>query len=205
MPIPVEEAIENIGLVVKIAKTYRHRGVELKDLIQFGAIGLVQAAERYDECRGCKFTTYSIHWIKKEIRQGIEQTGQLIRLPTHIQRKLSHYYNCRDLGKVVGNKRSRQTMMKNAIRSKKVERTSYNMYDKDQNVLTDMIEKEEVNLVEEAIERLSYRKRDVMKCYVEGMSLKETAKRLKITTHYVNRLRNRAIAELQRSLGGEEL
>src|SRR5688500_13625144 len=55
----------NMRLVINIAKTYRNRSNPLEDLIQEGAIGLMQAAERFDPDKGFRFSTYATHWIKQ--------------------------------------------------------------------------------------------------------------------------------------------
>lgn len=78
----------NMRLVINIAKTYRNRAIPLEDLIQEGAIGLMQAAERFDPDRGFRFSTYATHWIKQAIGRAIDGKSKAIRLPAHVSQTL---------------------------------------------------------------------------------------------------------------------
>jgi RNA polymerase primary sigma factor len=75
-------------LVINIAKTYRSRAIPLEDLIQEGAIGLMQAAERFDPNRGFRFSTYATHWIRQAIGRAIDNKSKAIRLPAHVSQSL---------------------------------------------------------------------------------------------------------------------
>ncbi|MBI5706980.1 MAG: RNA polymerase sigma factor RpoD/SigA [Armatimonadetes bacterium] len=78
----------NMRLVINIAKTYRSRAVPLEDLIQEGAIGLMQAAERFDPEKGFRFSTYATHWIRQAIGRAIDNKSKAIRLPAHVSQSL---------------------------------------------------------------------------------------------------------------------
>ena len=71
----------NLKFVVSVAKNYQHRGLDLEDLINEGNIGLVKAAERFDETKGYKFISYAIWWIRESILQALAKNGRTIRLP----------------------------------------------------------------------------------------------------------------------------
>ncbi len=78
----------NMRLVINIAKTYRNRAIQLEDLIQEGAIGLMQAAERFDPEKGFRFSTYATHWIRQAIGRAIDNKSKAIRLPAHVSQSL---------------------------------------------------------------------------------------------------------------------
>src|SRR5438270_2865754 len=78
----------NMRLVINIAKSYRNRAIPLEDLIQEGAIGLMQAAERFDPERGFRFSTYATHWIRQAIGRAIDNKSKAIRLPAHVSQSL---------------------------------------------------------------------------------------------------------------------
>jgi len=78
----------NMRLVINIAKTYRSRSVPLEDLIQEGAIGLMQAIERFDPGKGFRFSTYASHWIRQAISRALDNKAKAIRLPAHISQSL---------------------------------------------------------------------------------------------------------------------
>ena len=74
----------NLRLVVSVAKKYQHRGLSLIDLIDEGSIGLLEAVDRFEASRNCRFSTYGIWWIRQAIIKGIADKGRIIRMPVHM-------------------------------------------------------------------------------------------------------------------------
>ncbi|MEJ5251465.1 MAG: RNA polymerase sigma factor RpoD/SigA [Chthonomonadetes bacterium] len=78
----------NMRLVMNIAKHYRNALVPFEDLVQEGAIGLMNAVERYDPSRGYRFSTYATHWIRQAIGRAIDNKAKTVRIPAHVAEQL---------------------------------------------------------------------------------------------------------------------
>lgn len=86
----------NLRFVVSVAKQYQNQGLTLADLINEGNLGLIKAAQKFDETRGFKFISYGVWWIRQSIMQALAEQSRIVRLPLNkvgLTKRISHAYS----------------------------------------------------------------------------------------------------------------
>lgn len=74
----------NLRLVISFSKKFLGLGLSFQDLIQEGNLGLIEAVQKFDPDRGCRFATYASWWIRQALIRGVANSGRMIRLPIHV-------------------------------------------------------------------------------------------------------------------------
>ncbi len=217
----------NLRFVVSVAKQYQNQGMGLPDLINEGNLGLMKAAQRFDETRGFKFISYAVWWIRQAILQSLAEQARIVRLPVNkigsinrINRafaRLEQEYEREPSSQEIGEmlemipeevkeslRTNGRTVSMDAPISSEEETTMYDVMQSpdtpspDRNLINESLAYE----IERALSSLSPREAKVLKLYFGlGMkhpfTLEEIGEELKLTRERVRQIKEKAIKRIQ--------
>jgi RNA polymerase primary sigma factor len=217
----------NLRFVVSVSKQYQNQGLSLPDLINEGNLGLIKAAQRFDETRGFKFISYAVWWIRQSILQALAEQARIVRLPLNkigsinrINKKFSELEQIFERDPSVGEIAEILNMapddvkevMKNAGRHVSMdapimEDEDNTLYDvmlskdsasPDKGLLTDSLRKE----IERVLSTLTYREANILRLYF-GLNtkyqytLEEIGEEFSLTRERVRQIKEKAIKRLK--------
>jgi len=217
----------NLRFVVSVSKQYQNQGLTLPDLINEGNLGLIKAAQRFDETRGFKFISYAVWWIRQSILQALAEQSRIVRLPLNKIGSINKINKAfaaleQDFGRApthseIADKleitlKEVKESMKNAGRhvsmdAPLIQDETINMYDvmrendtptPETGLLYDSLRKE----ISRAISTLTPRESDVVRLYfgLDGahpMTLEEIGERFDLTRERVRQIKEKAIRRLK--------
>ena len=217
----------NLRFVVSVSKQYQNRGLTLPDLINEGNLGLIKAAQRFDETRGFKFISYAVWWIRQSILQALAEQARIVRLPLN---KIGSINKINKILEVLEQKFERppteleisqaleltpkdiKVSIENAVRHISMDAPlakgeENNMYDvllskdtlsPDKQLLTDSLRKE----IDRALNTLTRREADIVRLYYGlnekyPITLEEIGEAFNLTRERVRQIKEKAIKRLK--------
>ncbi|MBP7036786.1 MAG: RNA polymerase sigma factor RpoD/SigA [Bacteroidales bacterium] len=217
----------NLRFVVSVAKQYQNHGMTLPDLINEGNLGLIKAAQRFDETRGFKFISYAVWWIRQAILQSLAEQSRIVRLPVNkigsinrinkayskLEQEFEREPSAQEIAELleIAPEDVKETIRTNG-RTLSMDAPispddDNNMYDLMQNEETPSPDRNLINEslsyeIEKALSTLSPREAKVLKLYFGiGMkhpfTLEEIGEELKLTRERVRQIKEKAIKRIQ--------
>ena len=222
-----ELIVSNLRFVVSVAKKFQGQGRPLEDLISEGNLGLIKAAERFDETRGFKFISYAVWWVRQSILQSLSEHSRMVRVPLNRQgditkivkaaEELEHQYERPALIEEIAKHVEKEPHeVAHTIQiSRRHQSLDMPFSDTDSNSLMDVIPDPEspepdTTLIHESLKEeikaalatLKDRERDVIKMYfgIEqdyALTLNEIGEEFNLTRERVRQIKEKAIRRLQ--------
>ncbi len=219
----------NLRFVVSVSKQYQNQGLSLQDLINEGNLGLIKAAQRFDETRGFKFISYAVWWIRQSIMQALAEQGRIVRLPLNrigtlnkinrasaqLEQEFEREPDSNEIAKMLEvDEEDVRSSMKNLGRHISMDAPllsdeENSLYDvlsnhdtpnPDKELITDSLRIE----IERAISTLTAREADILRLYFGlnrkmPLSLDEIADKYDLSRERVRQIKERAIRRLKQS------
>ncbi len=217
----------NLRFVVSVSKQYQNQGLSLPDLINEGNLGLIKAAQRFDETRGFKFISYAVWWIRQSILQALAEQSRIVRLPLNkigsinkinkayakLEQEFEREPNAEEIAEVLEvTENEVKESMKNAGRH--ISMDAPLIQDED-NTMYDVLRSEEAitpetellyeslrREIDRAISTLTAREADVIRLYFglngsHPMTLEEIGEKFDLTRERVRQIKEKAIRRLK--------
>ena len=217
----------NLRFVISIAKKYQNRGVPLADLISAGNIGLITAADRFDETKGFKFISYAVWWIRQAIQLTLAEYSRVVRLPVNrldLLRRISQYVSSQEkesaynpseeeIAEALGV--SVEQVVDTIIKGRHIRSLDAALGDDEKNSLLDIIQDEcqespDVLFMQNALKEhldialssLDEREREVLRLYFgldgsPGMTLEEIGTKFGLTRERIRQIKEKALSRLR--------
>jgi RNA polymerase primary sigma factor len=217
----------NLRFVVSVSKQYQNQGLSLQDLINEGNLGLIKAAQRFDETRGFKFISYAVWWIRQSILQALAEQARIVRLPLNkigsinrinrtfadLEQKFEREPSVQEIAQVLEMAPEEvKESLKSSVRHVSmdapiIQEEDGTLYDvlfskdspqPDKGLLTDSLRKE----IERALSTLTYREANVIRFYFglggkHALTLEEIGEEFNLTRERVRQIKEKAIKRLK--------
>ena len=212
----------NLRFVVSVAKQYQNQGLSLSDLINEGNLGLIKAAQRFDETRGFKFISYAVWWIRQSILQALAEQSRIVRLPlnkinkafSQLEQEYEREPSADELADLLDIEREEvETTLSVASRHTSIDAP---FQEGEDNNLLDVLENNNIPLtdtrmtymdslrreIERSLSTLTDRQRDVIKLYFgigveHSLSLEDIGDQFGLTRERVRQIKDKAINKLR--------
>ena len=224
----------NLRFVVSVAKQYQNQGLSLPDLINEGNLGLIKAAEKFDETRGFKFISYAVWWIRQSILQAIAEQSRIVRLPLNqvgsvnkinqLQNKFEQEFERRPNSSEIAERIDiPEDKVIDAMKANgKHVSVDAPFSDGDDNSLIDVLPDSDIPMADnelvmeslrkeiaDALHTLNERERNVIECFYginqPEMTLEEIGDRYGLTRERVRQIREKALRKLRKNTKSKQL